>query len=97
MDSFTRELVSDASAHLFLDNTLSSLKKLFTGATESIKVNGRKMGSGKSYQSKYQNVAEGKFMFFDNKLSNSSELNYLEPGLYPSITDIVEAMNTLIQ
>ena len=31
------------------------------------------------------------------KLSNSSELFYLEPALYPSITDIIEAMNTFIQ
>ena len=36
-------------------------------------------------------------MFFDKKLSESSEFYYLEPGLYPSITDIVEAMNILIQ
>ena len=36
-------------------------------------------------------------MFFDQKFSTSSEFYYLEPGLYPSITDIVEAMNTLIQ
>ena len=36
-------------------------------------------------------------MFFDRKLSKSSEFYYLEPGFYPSITDIVEAMNTLIQ
>ena len=36
-------------------------------------------------------------MFFDKKLSNSSEFYYLEPGLYTSITDIVETMNTLIQ
>ena len=36
-------------------------------------------------------------MFFDKKLSESSEFYYLELGLYPSITDIVEAMNTLIQ
>ena len=36
-------------------------------------------------------------MFFDKKLSKLSEFYYLEPGLYPSITDIVEAMNTLIQ
>ena len=36
-------------------------------------------------------------MFFDNKLSNSSKFYYLEPGLYPSITDTVEAMNILIQ
>ena len=38
----------------------------------------------------------GKIMFFDTKLSKSSEIYYLEPCLYPSITDIVEAMNTLI-
>ena len=36
-------------------------------------------------------------MFFDKKLSKSSEFYYLEPSLYPSITDIVEAMNILIQ
>ena len=36
-------------------------------------------------------------MFFDKKLSKSSEFYYLEPGLYPSITDIVEAMNNLFQ
>ena len=36
-------------------------------------------------------------MFFDERLSKSSEFYYLEPGLYPSIRDIVEAMNTLIQ
>ena len=45
----------------------------------------------------FQNVTEGKFTFFDKKLSKSSEFYYLEPGLYPSITDIVEAMTTLIQ
>ena len=36
-------------------------------------------------------------MFFDKKLSKSSEFYYLEPGLYTYITDIVEAMNNLIQ
>ena len=36
-------------------------------------------------------------MFFDKKLSKSSEFYYLEPGLYPSTTNIVEAMNTLSQ
>ena len=44
-----------------------------------------------------QNVTEGKFMFFNKKLSKSSDFFYLEPGFYPSITDIVEAMNILIQ
>ena len=45
----------------------------------------------------YQNVTEGKFLFFDKKVPKSSEFFYLEPGLYPLITDIVESMNTLVQ
>ena len=45
----------------------------------------------------YQNVTEEKFRFFDQKLSKSAEIYYLEPGLYPSFTDIVGAMNTLTQ
>ena len=36
-------------------------------------------------------------MFFDKKLSKSSEFYYLEPGLYHSITDTFEATNTFIQ
>ena len=40
---------------------------------------------------------DGKFMFIDKKRSKSSDFYYLEPGLYPAITDIVEAMNILIQ
>ena len=50
-----------------------------------------------SYPSRYQNVKEGKFMFFDRKLSKLSKFCYLEPGLCPCLTDIVEAMNPLIQ
>ena len=47
--------------------------------------------------SMYQNKTEGKFKFFDEKLSKSTSTYNLEPGPYTSITDIVEAMNTLIQ
>ena len=36
-------------------------------------------------------------LFFDQKLSKSTELCYLEPGLYPFIKDIIGAMNTLNQ
>ena len=50
-----------------------------------------------SYPSMYQNVTEGKFMFFEKKLSKSAEFFYLEHGLYLSITVIVEAMYLLIQ
>ena len=36
-------------------------------------------------------------MFYDEKLFKTTEAYYFEPGLYSSITNIVEAMNTLIQ
>ena len=39
----------------------------------------------------------GNFKFFDEKLSKATSTYNLEPGLYTSITDIVEAMSTLIQ
>ena len=39
----------------------------------------------------------GKIYVSDKRLSKSSKFHYLEPGLYPSITDIFEAMNILIQ
>ena len=50
-----------------------------------------------SYISMFQIVTEEKFMFYDTKLSNSSEYYRLEPGLYRSIIDIVETMKTLIE
>ena len=96
MESFTIELVSNASAQLFPDKTLSSSTNFLP---EQLNLDGQweVAISEISYRSMYQNVTEGKFMFFDKKLSKSSDIYYLEPGLYPSITDIVEAMNTLIQ
>ena len=96
MESFTIELVSNASAQLFPGNTLSSFTNFLP---EQLNLDGQWEFaiSEISYPSMYQNVTEGKIMFFDQKLSKSSEFYYLEPGLYPSITDIVEAMNILIQ
>ena len=96
MESFTIELVSNASAQLFPANTLSSSTNFLP---EQLNLEGQweVAISEISYPSLYQNVTEGKLMFFDEKLSKSSEFYYLETGLYPSITDIVEAMNTLSQ
>ena len=45
----------------------------------------------------YQNITEGYFKSFDEKLSKTRSTYNSEPGLYNSITDIVEAKNTLIQ
>ena len=96
MESFTIELVSNASAQLFPDNTLSSSTNFLP---EQLNLDGQweVAISEKSYPSMYQNVTAGKFIVFDKKLSKSSEFYDLEPGLYPCITDIVEAMNILIQ
>ena len=95
MESFILELVSKASAQLFSDNTLSSLTNFLP---EQLNMEGQweVAISEISYPSLYQNNTEGKIRFSDQKLSKSSELYYLEPDLYPCITDKVEAMNTLI-
>ena len=89
-------MVSNASAQLFAENTLSSFTNFLP---EQLNLEGQweVAISETSYPSMYQNVTEGKFMCLDKKLSKSTEFYYLEPGLHPSITDIFEAMNTLIQ
>ena len=92
MESFTVELFSNASAQLFPDNTLSSFtnflpKQLNLDGQWEVAI------SEISYPSMYQNVTEKKFMFFDKKLSKSSEFFYPKPGLYPFLTAINEAMN----
>ena len=89
MESFTLELVSSASAQPFPDNTLSSFTNFLP---EQMNLEGQwEVAISKlSYPSMYQNVTDGKFMFFDQKFSNSSEIYYLEPGFCPSITHIVE-------
>ena len=79
MESFTIELVSNASAQLFPDNTLSSFTHFLP---EQLNLDGQweVAISEISYPSMYQNVTEGKFVCFDKKLSKSSELHYLELG-----------------
>ena len=96
MDSCTIELVSNASGELFPDNPLSSFSNFLP---EQVNLEGQweVAISEISCPSMYQNITEGKFMFFDEKLSKSTSTYNLEPGLYISITDIVEAMNSLIQ
>ena len=96
MESFTIELVSIASAQLFADKTLSSFTN-FLPKQLNLEGPWEVAFSEISYPSMYQNVTEGEIMFFDRKLSKSSEFYYLQPGLYLSLTNFVEAMNTLIQ
>ena len=89
-------MVSNASGELFPVNTLSSFTNFLP---EQVNLEGQweVAISDISYPSMYQNITEGYFKFFDEKLSKSTSTYNLEPGLYTFITDIVEAMNTLIQ
>ena len=96
MDSFTIELVSNASSQLFPSNTLSSFTNFLPDQVD-LEGQWEVAISEISYPSMYQNVTEGKFMFYEEKLSKTTEAYYLEPGLYSSRTDIVEAMSTLQQ
>ena len=97
MELFTIELVSDEFAHFIPDNTHISLTNFLP---EQLILEGQweYAISELSYPSIYDNVTEGTFLFFDHKKhSKSSEFYYMQLGLYPSITNFVEAMNTLIQ
>ena len=89
-------MVSNASGELFPKITLSSFTNF---SPEQVNLEGQweVANSEISYPSMYQNITEGKFKFFDAKLSKSTTTYNLELGLYTSITDIVEAMNMLIQ
>ena len=80
----------------FQNNALSSFTNFLP---EQVKLDGQweVAISEISYPSMYQNVTEGKLMFYDEKLSKATEAYYLEHGLYSSITEIVKAMNTLVQ
>ena len=96
MDSSTIELVSNASGNLFPDNNLSSFTNFLP---EQLNLEGQweVAISAISYPSMYQNITEAKLKFFDEKLSTSTSTYNQEPGLYTSITDIVDAMNRLIR
>ena len=96
MDSFTIELVSNASGELFPDNTLSSFTN-FLPEQVNLEVQWEIAISEISYPSMYQKITEGNFKFFDEKLSISTSAYNLEPGLYTSFGDFVEAINKLIQ
>ena len=90
------DLVSNAPAKHFPENTLSSFTH-FLPEQLNLENQWEVSISEISYSSLYQNVTAERFMFFDKKLSKSSEFHYLEPGMYFSSTDTVEAMITLIQ
>ena len=96
MGTFTIELVSNTSAQLFPDSTQSPSTR-FLRRQLNLEEQWEVVILEISYPLLYRNVTEGELKFFDEKLPKSSEYWYLEPSVYPSFTDTVEAMNTLIQ
>ena len=96
MDSFTKELVSNASSQLFPNNTLCSFKN-FLPKQVNLEGQWEVAVSEISYPSMYQNVTEGQFLFHDNDSSKRKQYYYLKPGLHHAFTDIVETMISLIK
>ena len=100
MDSFTIELVSNASFNCYPNNSLISFTNFLP---EQIHLTGEweVAISEISYPSLYQNVTEGKFTFVDGRESSEEKRKIvpmnIEPGLYPSNIDIVVAMNNKIR
>ena len=66
MEPFTKELVPNESAQLLPDNTLSSFT-IFLPEQLNLEDQREVAISERSYPSMYQNVTEGKFMFFEKK------------------------------
>ena len=79
MESITIESVSNASAQLIPDNTLIFFTNFLP---EQLNVEGQweVVISEKSYTSMYQNVTEGKIMFFDKK--TFKVIRFLLPGTW---------------
>ena len=80
--------------HNFSGKSTQLFFKLFNGATES----GRSMGVCKFGNILPFNISkrhkEKVHVFCQKKLTKSSEFHYVETGLYPLSTGIVEAVNT---
>ena len=76
MDSFTIQLVSNASSQFFPNSTLSSITN---SLPELVDWEGQweVANSEISYPSMYENVTEEHFMLYDENLSKTTEAYYL--------------------
>ena len=96
MEFCTTELFSNAPAKVSPDDTLSSFKSFLL---EQLNLVGHwEVAILKiSHPSTYQTVTDGKFMFCVARPSNSSGYVRLGPGVQTTLTEMVEAISTLIQ
>ena len=95
-DSFTIELVSNASFNCYPNNSLSSFTN-FLPEQIHLEREWEVANSEISYALLYQNFTEGKFTFINGRESPGEKRKirpmHIEHGLYPSIFNIVVAMS----
>ena len=98
MNSFTAEMVSNASFDCYPNNTLCSFTN-FLPVQINLEGEWEVAIAELSYPSLYQNITEGKFFYLDEATLNTKPSDYytLDPGLCPSISDIVNEMNKKIR
>ena len=100
MNSFNVELVFNASFNCYPNNSFSSFTIVLP---EQIRLKGEWeiVISEILYPSLDQVFSGGKFTFVDSRKSSEekrkTELMHNEPRLYPTIVDIVEAINSKIR
>ena len=94
MNSFTVELVSNASFDCYPNNTLSFLQTFFRNKLIS-KENGRLQLQNYLILPCTKTSRKEFFFYPDETTPNTKPSNYytLDPGLYSSISDIVNEMN----
>ena len=98
MNSFTVELVSNASIDCYPNNTLSSITN-FLPEQINLKGEWEVAITELSYPSLYQNITDGKFFYLVAATPDTQPSDYytINAGLNPSISDIVKEMNKKIQ
>ena len=100
MDFFTIELISNAPFNCYPNNSLSSFTN-FLSEQIHLKREWEVTILEISYAFLYQNITEGNFTFVDGREISEEKRKivpmHMEPGLYPSIVDIVVAMNNKIR
>ena len=98
MSFFTVELVSNASFDCYPNITLSSFTSFLP---EQINLDGEweVAITEMSYPSLYQNITEEKLFYLDEATPYTKPSDYytFDPGLYPSISDIVNEMKRKMQ
>ena len=94
MNSFTVELLSNASFDCHQNNSLSYFTN-FLPEQINLEREWEDAITELSHPSLYQNITEEKLFYLEEATPNTKPLDYytLDPGLYPSISDIGNEIN----